>query len=870
MLCECRDKVISSFNTIVLLLLCVCATLFGSILISKGVHAQGRLKVLLVGDSYTAGNGARKVDGGTDNYGPKGCYRSNSNWGRKYVDQLNNLGYRVTLVNRACSGAVSNDLLYDNDMEQDGEWILSSASAGISSSDSDDHIKQKFTDAGYCPVRQTEEEYYRINVLSKDTESIHFECRRYLKAQLDYIDDSVDVVLMTLGGNDSRFSDIVLKCFAPIVSDYQTCAKQVNDSREFADNKEPGSYQENMKTIFSSLQSKLRSDSKVVLLNYPYLAKDDNFTLKDLLGPNTYEASKNVRDLGRLGDQVQASLIPQNTPDKAGIYYFDEIKNHFIGHEPDMADFWHNNADKWINTFGSRLPTEWFHFNPTGHQEVANTLYNGLEQKVNGFPLKTKLDYDVVFIYNQSWDANVYQVDDLAIKGITMGKIRDKVLASADTARFGIISYNMWGGSGGRTGPKTKLLQDFTPDIYQLSRNMPRPSNLLGETYKGELKKAIEMALDMKWRPGVKKLIYIVGKTKADDDIFEPNYYNDVIQKSLNLDPVAISPLMSANTVATPDSQAQNLAQSTAGSLVQVNKTKDYTSDWAASTVGSSTVSAPYAWAGEGLNAKVGEEVSLDAAGSYDASGIADYQWDVNGDGTYDISTSLPVSKYTYAQEYAGLITLRVTNRQGASATATFKAVVSKDGDSIASEQDNCQDDWNEDQLDADSDGIGDVCDEAPGIAGYLSPAEQVEQPEPQTETDIIDDETDDGGGINIGELPDEAGDSPKQGKTDDIYEDSTKLNLTPLDTIVAKSVIGSLSSDNSLNILSYAEKSSQKNAKKNQSKESQEGYDLNNSFSKSNNSSNGWRALFIAGSLAGIGSAIFLLNLRLAEEEEL
>ena len=63
------------------------------------------LKVVLIGDSYAAGNGARDADGDRNYAGPAGCYRSPTNWAGQYVDWLRSQGFHVTFVNRACSGA---------------------------------------------------------------------------------------------------------------------------------------------------------------------------------------------------------------------------------------------------------------------------------------------------------------------------------------------------------------------------------------------------------------------------------------------------------------------------------------------------------------------------------------------------------------------------------------------------------------------------------------------------------------------------------------------------------------------------------------------------------------------------------------------
>lgn len=683
------------------------------------VAAQGRLKVLLLGDSYTAGNGARKDGGATDNFGPKDCYRSNSNWGQKYIDQLNELGYSVTLVNRACSGSVSNDLLYDNDMEAEKTWTVTYGSLSVVSNISEDELLDAIKDNYSCEKRESGEVFYRFNIEHRSDSNVTFSCRRYIKAQLDSIDDSVDLVLMTLGGNDSKFSDIVMKCFAPVISDSKGCARQINDSKAYAVDSKNGSYQSNMKKIFTELQNKLRSDAKVVLLNYPYLAKNDDYFLSNLLGGDRYPASKNVRELGRLGDEIQDSIIPVHSADKADIYFFNEIKSTFAGHEPDMSDVFFNNKEKWLNTFNSRIPADWFHPNTKGHQAIADTLFSDLEDTVDGFPLKTHLDYDVVFIVNNAHEAQTYKKDDLAAKGIMMEKIRDKILGVANTARFGIVDYNNILGWR-KLGPGARMLQDFTPDIYELAHHMPRKTVVPGHTQDGEFRHALEIALDMKWRPGVKKLIYVIGKAKSDDSTTTDGfYYNNVIEKALSLDPVAISSVQAYKDVDGEDAYAAKLAEETGGFVASRGNLDYYINSVIANKVADTTINVPYAWAGEGLSARVGETITLDGSGSFDDAGIKRYEWDINGDGVYDISSNEPTSTYQYSDPHQGLVILRVTNVNDRIALASFPATITRDGDSIDDEKDNCPYDWNEDQADADGDGAGDVCDASPGIAGY-------------------------------------------------------------------------------------------------------------------------------------------------------
>ena len=78
-------------------------------LVPAGTAAPPRtgesLDVLVVGDSYSAGNGAT----GTT-YGPDGCYRNTTHWSEKYASGLRDQGYSVTLTNHACSGGRTPDV----------------------------------------------------------------------------------------------------------------------------------------------------------------------------------------------------------------------------------------------------------------------------------------------------------------------------------------------------------------------------------------------------------------------------------------------------------------------------------------------------------------------------------------------------------------------------------------------------------------------------------------------------------------------------------------------------------------------------------------------------------------------------------------
>ena len=61
-----------------------------------------------------------------------------------------------------------------------------------------------------------------------------------------------------------------------------------------------------------------------------------------------------------------------------------------------------------------------------------------------------------------------------------------------------------------------------------------------------------------------------------------------------------------------------------------------------------------------------GSPVSFNADNSYDADGeIVLYEWDFNGDGIYDASSTSPIIEHNWGDDYQGEVTLRITDDEG-------------------------------------------------------------------------------------------------------------------------------------------------------------------------------------------------------------
>ena len=214
---------------------------------------------------------------------------------------------------------------------------------------------------------------------------------------LEKFPENAGLVLMSIGGNDARFNDIVRSCLTFPFRDYDDCDDIVTKVKGILSSSDLKTKTHN---IFRELQKKLQKDAKVVLLGYPLLALKDSTEItkcikyanngRQCLKRETYPAATEVRALGLKAVEYQHKIVDEwNAQNSLKVQYIS-THEYFAGHEP-IGGVFSKNPKRWINgiietegvfedgkthaTFSTDLNT-FYHPNVTGHQKMFEALRN--------------------------------------------------------------------------------------------------------------------------------------------------------------------------------------------------------------------------------------------------------------------------------------------------------------------------------------------------------------------------------------------------------------------------------------------------------------------------------------------------------------
>ncbi len=343
------------------------------------------LSVVHIGDSYSAGNGIG------NHHGPTPCLRSSRNWGSLFASWANSQGVATSYQNHACSGGNIDDLFSPRALPKQ-------PAKGVAA-DSIEEARARLDETDACSTRAAGDDFLSVDYHLRENDSplpwaekYIYECQLTIRAQTDFVGPRTDLVLLTAGGNELGFTDIIANCFGPRIPGALEGANGTRCREGIA------ATMAGLPEMLDRLKSQIsrlitermtgNPKSQVILLAYPLLSLDRPYLLPD--GAVSFDAARGVRELGWAAIKEQRRIISELESSFPGrVKFVGEVAEAFAGHEPDPRVFTRN-KDRWINEFlessgdyggnggisglRSGSSTDWYHPNLAGHRRIARLM----------------------------------------------------------------------------------------------------------------------------------------------------------------------------------------------------------------------------------------------------------------------------------------------------------------------------------------------------------------------------------------------------------------------------------------------------------------------------------------------------------------
>jgi len=312
---------------------------------------------------------------------------------------------------------------------------------------------------------------------------------------------------------------------------------------------------------------------------------------------------------------------------------------------------------------------------PKSMPEIITALRNVLPNITNGASTNVfinkndklwQLDLAVVIDLDQSMSKSLQTIEG------NVGGLTGELLGSYWDSRVAVVSYD----TPHLPSAYAQVESDFTNDHTQTSnalRNL-QANPIAASQDQHQLYSGLMTAMNqLDWRHGAQKKIIVITNAGPAKPSAEGYTQNQVQERAFNLDPAVINlaNVSCDDDAGTCDWDAYNdlqpLADATNGTNMMVDISSGDMGGFE-SVLGGMELQ-PVAGISGDTSGYVDTPLNLSADSSYDPdAAIAEYDWDCDGDGTWDSTGSNPNATCTYSTPYDGLVTLRVVSDGGTGA----------------------------------------------------------------------------------------------------------------------------------------------------------------------------------------------------------
>ena len=292
-----------------------------------------------------------------------------------------------------------------------------------------------------------------------------------------------------------------------------------------------------------------------------------------------------------------------------------------------------------------------------GVREAANRLKNAAklasqnDPGINDKPLNNNMGTtgtDVVFVLDTTGSMMSY-IDQMKtfIRNYS-SKIKEI------NGRVGLVVYRDAGDE--YTAKKLSDLQTDTTDLLNKLESVSADGG--GDGPEAALHASMVAMNEMKWQKGATKAIILL----TDAGYHEPDKVDGstlaaVAKRSLEIDPVNIYPVVGDYL----KNSYTDIAKQTSGQVIASGDENDIVA--ALDKALTKIKNRPNAKLKIGeYYAEVGQKITFDASDSYVVDGsITKYEWDFDGDGKIDQTTTSPVASHVYNEKFDGIMQVRMS-----------------------------------------------------------------------------------------------------------------------------------------------------------------------------------------------------------------